>query len=88
MPNREFQKKEASAAISCRTARQACFRLLCCKCGTPNNGSALIFNRSANISRDLLRRQTEVRKHYKCQHMAKDFHFVFWSPEDLALQLK
>ncbi len=80
MSDREFQKNVVAVAIGGRPARQACFRLPRCNRGALNDSAAWVGNCSANVSRDLLSRQTEARKHYKCQHIANDVHIVFESP--------
>ena len=51
-------------------------RLPCSNRRAPNYRATWVGNGSANVSRDLLSRQTEASKHYKCQHIASEIHVV------------
>ena len=85
MSGRKFQNNVIAVAIGGRAARKSRFRLSCCNRGTLNDSASWIWNCSSNVSRDLLSRQTETNKHYKCQHLENDFHVAFEPPEDLQL---
>src|SRR6202041_1423893 len=81
--DRKFQKNVITTAICGRTSRQTRFHLPCCHRGAQNESTGWVCNCAANVSRDLLSRQTEASKHYKCQHIANVVHIFSSLPEGL-----
>src|SRR4051794_8492634 len=68
MSDRKFQKNVVTVAISGGLPRQARFSLPCGNGSATDDCAAWICNGSADVSSDLLSRQTEASQHYKCQH--------------------
>jgi hypothetical protein len=84
--DREFEKDVVTVAISARCAQQARFRLPGSNRGVPNHSTARVCNGSPNVSRDLLRRQTEASEHRKNQHIPNDDRLVFDFPRRIGTQ--